>query len=136
MKHVRNTPIVSLLLLTGLALGAGSAYAAPKKGKDASPAPSAEATAEAKQLYSTVCTSCHGAAGKGDGAAAPALNPKPRDFTTKDWQKATKDDQIDKVILEGGAAVGKSPTMPGNPQLKSKPEVVAALRALIRSFGK
>ena len=27
------------------------------------------------------CFSCHGATGEGDGAAAAALNPKPRSFT-------------------------------------------------------
>lgn len=35
----------------------------------------------------------------------------------------------------GGAAVGRSPSMPGNPDLMSKPEVVAALVAHVRSLA-
>jgi mono/diheme cytochrome c family protein len=150
MKHARWTHLLSALLLLGIAAASGTAYSAPKKGKGpkaelapapaqaepAAPAPSAEAMKEAKQLYATVCTTCHGATGGGDGLASAALNPKPRNFSAADWQKSTKDELIEKVILEGGLAVGKSAVMPGNPQLKSKPDVVAALRVLIRGFAK
>lgn len=150
MNRSRFTHLIPAVLLLGLAIGTSTAYSAPKKGKPAkdepkqtapaaepaAPAPSPEAMKEAKQLFGTVCSTCHGAAGKGDGAASAALTPKPRDFSAGDWQKATNDAQIEKVILEGGAAVGKSPVMPGNPQLKGKPEVVAALRSMIRSFAK
>ena len=38
--------------------------------------------ANGKKLAETNCVSCHGAGGKGDGAAAPALNPKPADWTS------------------------------------------------------
>ena len=78
---------------------------------------------------------CHGAGGKGDGQAAAALNPKPRNYTDKAWQATVPDAEIEKAILEGGAAVGKSNLMPPNPDLKDKPDVVRALRAKVRSFG-
>jgi hypothetical protein len=39
------------------------------------------------------------------------------------------------VIIEGGAAVGKSPLMTPNADLKDKPDVVAALVKKVRSFG-
>jgi len=32
-------------------------------------------------MFRTYCAPCHGVAGKGDGPAAPALNPKPADLT-------------------------------------------------------
>jgi mono/diheme cytochrome c family protein len=35
------------------------------------------------------CVSCHGAKGKGDGAAAAALNPKPADWTSARVQGET-----------------------------------------------
>ena len=35
------------------------------------------------------CASCHGAKGKGDGAAAVALNPKPADWTSGHVQQET-----------------------------------------------
>ena len=43
---------------------------------------------------------------------------------------------IAKVIVEGGAAIGKSPMMTANPDLKDKPEVVKALVAKIRTYNK
>jgi hypothetical protein len=39
------------------------------------------------------------------------------------------------VILEGGQAVGSSPLMAANPDLRSKPEVVDALVRYIRDLG-
>lgn len=34
-----------------------------------------------KIVYRRACANCHGADGKGDGVAAPLLDPRPRDFT-------------------------------------------------------
>jgi mono/diheme cytochrome c family protein len=68
--------------------------------------------AAAKANYAKLCASCHGAAGAGDGAAAGAMKPKPTDFTSKEVMAAKKDDELTKVIAEGGAAVGKSALMP------------------------
>jgi cytochrome c553 len=99
-------------------------------------APAAPAPAdEAKQTFATVCSACHGTQGKGDGPAAATLEPKPRNYTDKAWQASVTDEQLTKVIREGGAAVGKSPLMPANPQLKDKPEVIAELVKIVRSFG-
>jgi len=41
---------------------------------------------------------------------------------------------IEQIIQHGGAAVGKRPTMPANPDLNSKPAVVTALREYIRGL--
>lgn len=91
---------------------------------------------EARALFEGTCAICHGATGAGDGAASANLNPKPRNYTDKAWQASVTDDDLRNIILQGGAAVGKSPTMPGQPQLKDKPEVVSALVGIIRGFGK
>jgi mono/diheme cytochrome c family protein len=90
---------------------------------------------EAEEIYKTRCTLCHGATGKGDGPAGAALNPKPRDLGDPAWQKSATDEHIDKIILGGGAAVGMSPLMPANPDLASKPDVIKALRLMVRNFG-
>ena len=45
------------------------------------------------------------------------------------------DAEIEKAIVFGGAAVGKSAQMVPNPDLEAKPGVVAALREKVRSFG-
>jgi mono/diheme cytochrome c family protein len=65
-----------------------------------------------KAKYAQLCASCHGASGKGDGPAAGALNPKPRDHSDGKYMKTLKDGDIFKIIKEGGGAVGKSPLMP------------------------
>jgi cytochrome c oxidase cbb3-type subunit 3 len=67
---------------------------------------------EGKKLYGQFCASCHGQSGKGDGPAAAALNPKPRDHTDKAYMSSLTDDDMLKVIKNGGASVGKSPLMP------------------------
>lgn len=90
---------------------------------------------EAKEMFDQRCAPCHGASGKGDGPGAVALNPKPRNYTDAAWQKGVTDEQLRKTIVMGGAAVGKSPIMPGSPDLESKPEVVNGLVKIVRDFG-
>ncbi|MBU0475971.1 MAG: cytochrome c [Bacteroidetes bacterium] len=46
--------------------------------------PTANLIASGKKQYEAVCASCHGIEGKGDGVAAVALNPKPRNFHSAD----------------------------------------------------
>jgi mono/diheme cytochrome c family protein len=91
--------------------------------------------AEAKQVWDTRCATCHGATGMGDGAGAAALKAKPRSFNNAKWQSDTDDERIKKVMVEGGAAVGLSAEMAPNPDLKDKPEVVAEIVKIVRSFG-
>jgi cytochrome c553 len=67
---------------------------------------------QGKKLYGQFCASCHGQSGKGDGPAAAALNPKPRDHTDREYMSKLSDDEMLKVIKNGGASVGKSPLMP------------------------
>ena len=98
--------------------------------------PSPEAMAEAKKTFDSVCVTCHGASGHGDGPASAGFPVKPRSFADAEWQKSVTDEHIAKVIVQGGPAVGKSPLMPGNPQLADKPEQVNALVKMIRDFGK
>lgn len=103
--------------------------------KPSGPAISPQAKQEAQTLFSTRCAVCHGERGQGDGPGSAALTPKPRNFQDKTWQGAITDGQIDEIIKKGGAAVGKSPAMPPNPDLAEKAEVIAALRAQIRGMA-
>lgn len=121
--------IRSGLLMAGYA---ALMLATPARGADQiSPA----AEKEAQDIFKNRCTMCHGASGKGDGPAGVALNPRPRNWTDAAWQKATPDEEIEKAIVGGGQAVGKSVLMPANPDLTNKPEVVKALLQIVRSFS-
>ena len=95
-----------------------------------------EARKQAEDIFSSRCAVCHGPDGLGNGPGAANLNPKPRNFHDKVWQKAVTDDEIEKAILYGGSAVGKSPLMVPNPDLQSQPAVVAALREHVRQLGR
>ncbi len=93
----------------------------PKLNKDGS-YPAAAETTEASgdsvaaanpiaQKYQQFCAACHGPDGAADGAAAAAMNPKPRNLTLASWQDSVDNERIYKVIKEGGASVGISATM-------------------------
>lgn len=114
---------------------AAKATAPVEAAPEAAPTITPAARDEANQIFATRCTPCHGPQGMGNGPASASLSPKPRNFTDATWQAKVDDDHIEKIIQYGGASVGLSAAMPANPDLTSKPEVVAALREHIRSFN-
>jgi mono/diheme cytochrome c family protein len=101
--------------------------------------PSAGAPADAtpgQRLYFAHCALCHGPDGRGNGAAAPSMIPRPRDFTQGQFKyKSTpagtppSDDDIAAVIADGLAASG----MPGwrgvlnDAQVRSLVDVVKSM---------
>lgn len=91
--------------------------------------------ARGKEIYAKSCATCHGAAGKGDGAAAVALNPKPPDLSDDAYVSKLSDKYLFNIIAKGGAGVGKSPLMP--PFSGSlEDQDISNLIAFIRSLGK
>lgn len=55
-----------------------------------------------QELYKANCVSCHGTEGKGDGLAAAALNPKPRNFHSGDnWINGQSFSGLYKTLEEG-----------------------------------
>lgn len=89
----------------------------------------------AKKNYDSLCATCHGSTGKGDGPAAASLNPKPRDHTDCKTMAKESDATLVKVIKEGGQSVGRSPLMPpwGG---ALKDQQIRELVAYIRGFCK
>src|SRR5690606_10087013 len=118
--------------------GDDSSGGAASDGAGAAPAVhvSEASRTEAREMFASLCSTCHGTTGNGDGPGATGLDPKPRSFADKEWQASVTDEHIRKVITLGGASVRKSPLMVPNPQLKSKPEVLQALVEIVRAFGK
>jgi mono/diheme cytochrome c family protein len=49
----------------------------------------AKAAKEGKSIYTVNCASCHGNKGEGNGPAAAALNPKPKNLTSEKVQSQT-----------------------------------------------
>ncbi|HKA90100.1 MAG TPA: c-type cytochrome [Haliangiales bacterium] len=94
------------------------------------------AKAKADEIFTQRCTPCHGLEGRGNGPASATLTPRPRNFHDKSWQSQVTNEHIERIIQYGGAAVGKSPAMPANPDLTGNREVVVALRKHIRTFDR
>jgi mono/diheme cytochrome c family protein len=130
------------LILAGIGLcgcKSKSSEAPPRPRAAAAPTPPPEPVepdpaADARQIFRVRCSVCHGQEGRGDGPGGAALTPKPRVLTDSVWQDATKDEQLREIIVKGGAAVGKSPGMPSNPDLEQKPDVVNQLVKIVRGF--
>ena len=87
-----------------------------------------------KAKYDANCVGCHGATGKGDGAAAAALNPKPKDHTDGKAMNALTDKYLFDIIKEGGKAVQKSAIMPAANK-KLTDQDISDLVAYIRSLA-
>jgi mono/diheme cytochrome c family protein len=59
-----------------------------------------------KAIYEEKCVICHGVNGKGDGPAASALSPPPKDFTSPAfWKQKNIDQIITKQVKNGKGAM-------------------------------
>jgi len=64
--------------------------------------PTQEIISQGESIYGTVCASCHGEGGEGNGPASTGLNPAPRNFTNADgWKNGIKISGIYKTLEEG-----------------------------------
>ena len=96
-------------------------------------APVNQNVAPGKALFAQYCASCHGPAGRGDGASAAGLATKPSDLADGRLMNALPDDFLASVIERGGPAEGLAPTMPafgaylGDQQIR---HVIAFVRTL------
>ncbi|MBI3089575.1 MAG: cbb3-type cytochrome c oxidase subunit II [Candidatus Tectomicrobia bacterium] len=87
--------------------------------------------AQGKMLYERNCFGCHGMKGAGDGPAAVALNPKPRDFTIGEYKYGGGPQEVAKTIAQG---VPGTAMPPWGQQLSTKE--IYALTHYVRSFKK
>lgn len=122
-----RAPWCVALLMAGVILNAGIAAAQTRI--------TTEARTEAESIFGERCAVCHGENGDGKGPVAASLNPKPIDFQSRKWQRSVTNEKIAKVIVYGGPAAGLSASMSANPDLETRPEIVAALVERIRSLA-
>jgi mono/diheme cytochrome c family protein len=95
-----------------------------------------------RALFALHCATCHGGDGRGEGPAAIALNPKPRDLTEGTYYiDANENDEtgesidLARVILLGPAAFGGSEAMQGWSETLSVDEVRDVV-AFVESLAK
>jgi mono/diheme cytochrome c family protein len=108
---MKRTSIAALLAMIA-ACGGGEPQAEMPAAEEA-PAAEVVAAFDAQGTFGTVCATCHGATGLGDGPAGAALNPTPASFADASFWETRTDEDIFAVIKEGGPARGKSPLMVG-----------------------
>lgn len=114
---------VRVILLTALVVSSAGAWTAVP----------AAAEFKAPEKFTTFCVPCHGPAGEGNGPAAAALNPKPRNFTGGKYMNARTDAQLINVIKNGSASEKFSPQMIGFGNILNDMEIediVAYVRSL------
>src|SRR5262245_39426560 len=110
-----RTLFLSLALISISACSSQPGSSEPHAKSTSAAAPTGPARKEADALFANRCTPCHGATGGGNGPASASLTPPPRNFHDNVWQGKVTDEHIERIIQYGGAAVGKSPAMPANP---------------------
>lgn len=97
-------PVFSKVQVTVVAEPVGDAEAMKKFME-----PSDEFRAQGKTVYAAQCATCHGPAGKGDGPAAAALTPKPRNFTSGEWKLGGTPAQVFNTISKGSPGTSMPP---------------------------
>lgn len=91
--------------------------------------------AKGEASYKMYCVACHGETGAGDGAAAAALNPKPRALNDKAYMDSLSDQHIYTVIKDGGPAVGKSMFMTAWGAILKEDQAIHDVAAYVRTLA-
>ena len=98
-----------------------------------------------KATFTTVCFTCHGMTGKGDGPVGAMLQPPPRDFSKADFKfdadgdgTAGTDADLALVIKRGAAGFKDASGTPGSALMAPNPGLsdddIANMIAFIRSL--
>ncbi|MBI3245449.1 MAG: c-type cytochrome [Deltaproteobacteria bacterium] len=82
-------------------------------------------------VYDTLCVSCHGIYGRGDGLMAPALSPRPRDLTDPLYQKHVSDEALFRIVSDGQGAM---PSTTDILSVKERRAVIAFIRLLAPGY--
>ena len=84
-----------------ISLAAAAALLAAFAARAAEPKKTPELLAKGKASFEMNCASCHGPNGAGDGPAAAALDPKPRNLATAPLKGGDKPAQIFATLGKG-----------------------------------
>lgn len=89
-----------------------------------------QADESGEDLYKTYCWQCHGINADGMGVNIPDMSVQPRDHSDTKKMAARSDEELYKVIKEGGPAIDKSTLMPGWGDVLSEEEIQSLVRYL------
>ena len=92
-KSIIAIAVASLFSAAALAGAPAPKVKAPKK----TPA----LVAKGQAVFKANCVPCHGETGDGNGPAAAALNPKPRNLKTEAFKQGDKPEQVFETVTKG-----------------------------------
>lgn len=122
------------LLLLVVAMICANTPASEEKGSVAKKVPTPAQLANGKKLFEVNCSACHGPTGMGDGAAAAALVPKPRNLNDVQYMSKRPEAVLRQIITEGGQSAGLSPVMIGW-KAALKPEQIDAVLQFVLTMS-
>ena len=91
----------SLAAIAVASLFSAAALAGAPAPKVKAPKATPELLAKGKTVFNTNCAPCHGESGDGNGPAAAALNPKPRNIKTEAFKQGDKPEQVFETVTKG-----------------------------------
>ncbi len=104
VRHLSPFTLLAIIAVLVFSLSGGGARDAVAEGQALSE--------RGKALFQHYCSHCHGNGGAGDGYNAEHLDKEPADLSDGEFLGKKTDDQIFRVIHDGGAGVRKSHLMP------------------------
>lgn len=139
-RHSPHNPLFLLVIFLAISLlpspsfAQSTTWAAPKETDNIKNPIAANAVvlADARTLYIANCGPCHGEKGRGDGPAAPGLNPRPADHTSPAIQNETDGSLFWKL------SEGRNP-MPGYKKIfteQQRWELIYYIRSLAKAGKK
>ncbi len=111
MSDTEYRPVVEIPKIVPIQEPEGNQSAKMNELRKATP----ELVAKGKEIYKAQCVACHGENGQGNGPAAAALNPHPRNFAVAEgWKNGRAPAQIFKTLTEGiaGSSMSSFSTLP------------------------
>lgn len=108
----RRSRILFLMLMAAVLSASTKAWAGELEDISQNITSTPDLIAKGKTIFTSNCTSCHGAEGKGDGPAAAAFNPKPRNFTAEKFKQGSSPSATFYTVTNGLGSMPSFASLP------------------------